>query len=31
MEELVSQETHEIVGYIIAGILIVFLFISAIS
>lgn len=28
MEQLVTQTTHEIVGYIIAAILIVFLFIS---
>ena len=28
MEELVSQKTNEIVGYIIAGILLAFLFIS---
>jgi len=31
MEELVSQKTHEIVGYIIAGILITFMIISSIS
>ena len=31
MEELVSQKTHEIVGYIIAGTLIVFMIISNIS
>lgn len=31
MEQLVSQRTHEIVGYVIAGILITFLFISSIS
>jgi hypothetical protein len=28
MEELVSQKTHEIVGYIIAGILLAFILIS---
>jgi len=31
MEELVSQKIHEIVAYVIAGILIVFMLISNIS
>lgn len=31
MEELVSQKTHEIVAYVIAGILIAFMLISNIS
>ena len=31
MEEPVSQKTHEIVGYIIAGVLLGFMFISSMS